>query len=339
MSDFLKSMIKLTGNPYASVASNGLLGADVEGFIDTGCYSLNAILSGSIYNGLANNKITQIAGESGVGKTYVAMSICKEFLDQNDEAQIIYFDSENAVTKDMFENRGMDTDRIAPFPIATVEDFKTQALQIVNAQLAKPKDERVPLLIVLDSLGMLSTSKEMVDTADGKDTTDMTRARMIKAAFRVLTLKCGQAGIPLVVTNHTYMTINMYPTKVAGGGSGLGYAASTTLFLSRSKDKTDEGVVGNFIRFTNQKNRFVKENIQVETRLSYTTGLSKYYGLTALAVKYGIFSKNGTRIEMPDGAKIFEKTIDENPEKYYTKAVLDKLDAAIQKDFKYGQND
>jgi hypothetical protein len=140
------------------------------------------------------------------------------------------------------------------------------------------------------------------------------------------------------LTNHTYQVIGSYvPTKELGGGIGLKYAASTILTLSKSKDKTDEGVVGNFIKCTNYKNRFVKENKQVETRLNYSSGLSRYYGLTDLAIKYEIFKKVSTRIELPDGSKAFEKNIDEEPEKYYTKDVLDRLDAEIQKDFKYGQ--
>jgi RecA/RadA recombinase len=194
--------------------------------------------------------------------------------------------------------------------------------------------------MILDSLGMLSTEKEMTDSAEGKNVRDMTKAQQTKAAFRVLTLKLGKAKIPMLLTNHTYQVIGAYvPTKELGGGIGLKYAASNILTLSKSKDKTEEGVVGNFIKCTNYKNRFVKENMQVETRLNYSSGLSRHYGLTDLAIKYGIFKKVSTRIELPDGSKAFEKNIDEDPEKYYTKDILDKLDAAIQKDFKYGQGD
>jgi RecA/RadA recombinase len=338
MSDFLKSMIKLTGNQYATLVEDGLGGADVSNFIDTGSYALNAILSGSVYGGLPANKITCLAGESSVGKTFFAMGIAKYFLEQNKKAVVIYFDTENAVTSDMFASRGMDISRVGVFPVATIEEFKTQALKIVCDTLAKPEAERQQMLIVLDSLGMLSTEKEMNDTVEGKNVRDMTRAQMVKGAFRVLTLKCGQAGIPLLLTNHTYMSVgSMYPTKELAGGSGVKYAASTIMFLSKSKDKTEDGVVGNFIKCTNYKNRFVKENMQVETRLNYTSGLSRYYGLTDLALKYGIFKKVSTRVELPDGTKVFEKNIDEEPEKYYTKDVLDRLDAEIQKDFKYGQ--
>ena len=338
MSKYLKSLIGKINNPDASIVSEGLDGSDVTGFIDTGCYVLNALLSGSIYGGLPNNKISCLAGDPATGKTFYAIGIATQFLKDHKDGVVIYFDTEQAVTKNMFEQRGIDIERIAVVPVSTIEEFKTQALKIVNDVIETPEEDRKPIFMVLDSLGMLSTEKEMNDSAEGKNVRDMTKAQQTKAAFRVLTLKLGKAKIPMLLTNHTYQVIGAYvPTKELGGGIGLKYAASNILTLSKSKDKTDEGVVGNFIKCTNYKNRFVKENMNVETRLNYTSGLSRYYGLTDLAIKYNIFKKVSTRIELPDGSKVFEKNIDDDPEKYYTKDILDKLDAEIQKDFKYGQ--
>jgi RecA/RadA recombinase len=281
-----------------------------------------------------------LAGDPATGKTFYAIGIATQFLQSHKEGVVVYFDTEQAVTTEMFEKRGVDTSRIAVVPVATIEDFKTQALKLVNDILETPEEDRKPIFMILDSLGMLSTEKEMNDSAEGKNVRDMTKAQQTKATFRVLTLKLGKAKIPMLLTNHTYQVIGAYvPTKELGGGIGLKYAASTILTLSKSKDKTEDGVVGNFIKCTNYKNRFVKENTQVETRLNYTTGLSRYYGLTALAIKYNIFKKVSTRIELPDGTKVFEKNIDEDPEKYFTKNILDQIDANVQKDFKYGSND
>lgn len=339
MSNYLKNLIGKIENPDAAIVAEGLVGSDVTGFIDTGSYALNALLSGSIFGGLPNNKISCLAGDPATGKTYYAIGIATQFLKDNKDGIVIYFDTEQAITKEMFEKRGIDTKRVAVVPVSTIEEFKTQALKIVNEILAQEEKERKPIFMVLDSLGMLSTEKEMNDSAEGKNVRDMTKAQQTKAVFRVLTLKLGKAKIPMLLTNHTYQVIGAYvPTKELGGGIGLKYAASNILTLSKSKDKTDEGVVGNFIKCTNYKNRFVKENTNVETRLNYTSGLSRYYGLTDLALKYNIFKKVSTRIELPDGSKVFEKNIDDEPEKYYTKDILDKLDAAIQKDFKYGQS-
>jgi RecA/RadA recombinase len=340
MSKYLQTLINKLNNPDAAIVANGLEGSDVTGFIDTGSYVLNALLSGSIYGGLPSNKITCLAGDPATGKTFYAIGIATQFLQSHKEGVVVYFDTEQAVTTEMFEKRGVDTSRIAVVPVATIEDFKTQALKLVNDILETPEEDRKPIFMILDSLGMLSTEKEMNDSAEGKNVRDMTKAQQTKATFRVLTLKLGKAKIPMLLTNHTYQVIGAYvPTKELGGGIGLKYAASTILTLSKSKDKTEDGVVGNFIKCTNYKNRFVKENTQVETRLNYTTGLSRYYGLTALAIKYNIFKKVSTRIELLDGTKVFEKNIDEDPEKYFTKNILDQIDANVQKDFKYGSND
>jgi RecA/RadA recombinase len=333
----IKSLLKATGNNDATVAAEM---DDTTAFIDTGSYTLNALLSGSIHGGLPNNRITCLAGEQATGKTFFALGICKNFLDSNPDAMVLYFDTENAITSDMLDGRGIDTDRLAIVPVLTIEEFKTQALKIVNSYLEEEEAKRKPILMVLDSLGMLSTEKEMNDTAEGKNVRDMTKAQMIKAAFRVLTAKLGKANIPLLITNHTYQVVGAYvPTKDLSGGSGVKYAASTILFLSKKKDKTDEGVVGNFITCKNYKNRFAKENMEVETRLNYESGLSRYHGLAELAVEYGIFKSVSTRIELPDGSKVFMKNINDEPEKYLTADILKQLDERIQKEFKYGKLD
>jgi len=338
MSKYLENLLSKIDNQDASIAADGIPGSDVTKFIDTGSYVLNALLSGSLYGGLPANKISCLAGDPATGKTFYAIGISRQFLNDHKDGVVVYFDTEQAVTRSMFEERGLDTKRIAVVPVATIEEFKTQALKIVNDVLETSEEDRKPMFMVLDSLGMLSTEKEMTDSAEGKNVRDMTKAQQNKAAFRVLTMKLGKAQIPMLLTNHTYQVIGSYvPTKDLGGGVGLKYAASTIIMLSKSKDRTDEGIIGNFIKCTNYKNRFTKENMFVETRLNYSSGLSRYYGLTDLAIKYNVFKKVSTRIELPDGTKVFEKNIDEDPEKYFTKEVLKKIDEEVQKDFKYGQ--
>ena len=335
MTDFLKDIIKSSGNEYAGVAAEGIDGSDVTGFVDTGSYAFNALLSGSLYGGIPNNKIMALAGESATGKTYFALGMCKKFLDDNPDGVILYFDTEQAVTSDMISERGMDPARVAVFPVATVETFRHQAINIVDKYI-EAKDSK-PVLVVLDSLGMLSTEKEMADTAEGKTTRDMTRAQVIKATFRVLTLKMGKAGIPLIMTNHTYAVVGAYvPMKEMGGGTGLKYAASTIVYLSKKKDKDGTDIVGNIIRCKLFKGRFTKENKEVEVQLNYDTGLNPYYGLVPIAVKYGVFKKVSTRIELPNGKTAFEKSINNEPEKYFTEDVMNKLEDAVAKEFKYG---
>jgi len=339
MSDFLKDIIKTTGNEYAALVSDGIEGADVGAFYDTGSHIFNALLSGSIYGGLPANKITAIAGESATGKTFFVMGMVKSFLDANPDAGVLYFESESAITKQMVIDRGIDPTRMVIIPVTTVQEFRTQAIKVLDSYLAKNEADRKPIMLCLDSLGMLSTTKEVEDTSDGKETRDMTRAQVLKAAFRVLTLKLGRCGVPMVVTNHTYDSMGLFATKEMGGGSGLKYAASSIIFLSKKKDKDGTDVVGNIVHCKNHKSRLTIENKMVDVRLSYETGLDRYYGLLELAIKYGIFKQMSTRIELPDGTTQFGKTINNNPEKYFTEEVMQLIDAAAGKEFKYGTSD
>lgn len=338
MSNFLKDIIKDVGNEYASLVSEGVDSADVTNFIDTGSYSFNALLSGSIFGGLPGNKITAIAGEAATGKTFFALGICKNFLDKDKEAGVIYFESESAISKEMIISRGVDATRMVIIPVATVQEFRNQSIKILDKYLEQPEDKRKPLMFVLDSLGMLSTTKEMEDTAEGKETRDMTRSQIVKSTFRVLTLKLGKAKVPMIMTNHTYDVIgSMFPQKEMGGGSGLKYAASSIIYLGKRKEKdADNEVVGNIIHCKNYKSRLTKENAQIDVRLTYKSGLDRYYGLLEIAEEEGIFKKVSTRYELPDGTKVFGKSINDEPEKYFTKEILKQIDEATKKKFLYG---
>jgi len=337
MSDFLKDIIKETGNEYASLVADGMTAGDVDGFIDTGSYTLNALLSGSIYGGLPSNKITAIAGEAATGKTFFALGIVKHFLDKNKDAGVIYFESESALTKDLVESRGIDSKRMVVVPVATVQEFRHQSIKVIDKYLEQAEDKRKPLMFVLDSLGMLSTTKEMEDTAEGKETRDMTRSQIVKAAFRVLTLKLGKAKVPMIMTNHTYDVIgSMFPQKEMGGGSGLKYAASNIVYLSKRKEKDGKEIIGNVIHCKNYKSRLTKENAMIDVRLTYDKGLDQHYGLLDLAIKHGVFKSVSTRVELPDGSKQYAKTINNEPTKFYTKEVLAKIDEAAKREFLYG---
>jgi RecA/RadA recombinase len=192
-------------------------------------------------------------------------------------------------------------------------------------------------MFVLDSLGMLSTSKEINDALNDKEVRDMTKSQLIKGAFRMLTLKLGQANIPMIVTNHTYDVIGAYvPTKEMGGGSGLKYAASTIIHLSKKKEKDGTEVIGNIIKAKTAKSRLSKENQDVEIRLFYDErGLDRYYGLLELGELGGIWKNVAGRYEM-DGKKIYAKQILAEPEKYFTPEVMQALDEIAKKEFSYG---
>ena len=336
MTSFLKNIVKEIDNEYAGLMNEGGVG-DIHSFVDTGSYIFNALCSGSVYGGVPSNKITALAGESGTGKTFFCMGIVQNYLKENPDAGVVYFESEAAVTKDMIDERNIDGSRMILVPVTTVQEFRTQAIQILDKYLALDTKDRKPMMFVLDSLGMLSTSKELADSAEGKDTRDMTRAQVVKAIFRILTLKLGKANVPLIVTNHTYDVVGAYvPTKEMGGGSGLKYAASTIIYLSKKKEKDGKDVIGNIVKAKAAKSRLTVENSIVETRLYFDArGLDRYYGLLELGEKYGVFERKGNRIVVGESS-VYPSAILKDPSKYFTEEIMEKLDWAASQEYKYG---
>ena len=332
--DFLKEIVKEIGNDYTQLASDI---DETETYVDTGSYIFNGLISGSIFGGVSNNKITAIAGESSTGKTFFSLAVVKNFLDSNPDAYCLYFDTEAAVNKTLLASRGIDLDRLVVVNVVTIEEFRTKALKAVDIYLKTNTEDRKPCMFVLDSLGMLSTEKEIRDALDDKQVRDMTKSQLVKGAFRMLTLKLGQANIPLIVTNHTYDVIGSYiPTKEMGGGSGLKYAASTIIYLSRKKEKDGKEVIGNIVKAKTHKSRLSKENKEVNIRLYYDDrGLDRYYGLLELGEIGGIWKNVAGRYEI-NGKKVYGKQILANPDEYFTPEVMQALDEIAQKEFSYG---
>ena len=332
--DFLKDIVKEIGDDFTQLA------ADIdeeEQYIDTGSYIFNGLVSGSIFGGVSSNKITAIAGESSTGKTFFSLAVVKNFLDNNPDGYCLYFDTEAAVNKSLLESRGVDLNRTVVINVVTIEEFRTKALKAIDKYLQMPIEDRKPCMFVLDSLGMLSTEKEIRDALDDKQVRDMTKSQLVKGAFRMLTLKLGQANVPLIVTNHTYDVIGAYvPTKEMGGGSGLKYAASTIIYLGKKKEKDGKEVIGNIVKAKTHKSRLSKENKQVEIRLYYDErGLDKYYGLLELGEIGGLWKNVAGRYEI-NGKKIYAKQIYANPEEYFTPEVMQALDEIAQKEYSYG---
>ena len=332
--DFLKEIVKEIGDEYTQIASDI---DETERFIDTGSYIFNGLISGSIFGGVSSNRITAIAGESSTGKTFFSLAVVKNFLDTNPDGYCLYFDTEAAVNKGLLESRGIDTTRLVVVNVVTIEEFRSKALKAVDIYQKKSEEERKPCMFVLDSLGMLSTEKEIRDALDDKQVRDMTKSQLVKGAFRMLTLKLGQTNIPLIVTNHTYDVIGSYvPTKEMGGGSGLKYAASTIVYLSKKKEKDGKEVIGNIIKAKAAKSRLTKENASVDTRLYFDArGLDKYYGLLELGEKYGVFERKGNRVVVGESS-VYPSAILKDPDKYFTAEIMEILDWAASQEFRYG---
>ena len=169
MTEFLENIVKDLDDEHTTIAAEGKSSAEFSGTMDTGSYILNAILSGSLYGGVANNKITAFAGEASTGKTFFVLGVIKQFLTDNEQGGVIYFDTESAVTNEMMQIRGIDTTRIVKSEPDTIQKFRHTSIQILDNYIAQDAEERKPLVMVLDSLGQLSSTKEIEDTAEAID--------------------------------------------------------------------------------------------------------------------------------------------------------------------------
>jgi RecA/RadA recombinase len=313
-------------------------------FIDTGSYTLNALVSADIFGGIPSNRITAFAGPSGTGKSYLTFSVIKSFLDNDDNAGTFLFDTEFALDEKGVEKRGLSTDRIILKYPDSIEAFKFSTVAILDKFMKLKGKDKPNMMFVLDSLGNLGSAKENNDAIEGNAVNDMTRQKQIRSAFRTLTLRLGKLGFPMVVTNHTYQNIGGYgdPTTIAGGG-GLIYAATTIVSLSKAKDTegsgADKEVVGNILTARTFKSRCSKENQNVKLKLNYSTGLDRYHGLVDLAIEGGIWTKGARHIEVSDGSKHFESKIYDDAPRFFDKETLTKINEFVKTKYGLGVGD
>ena len=335
--DFLKEIVKEIGDEYTRVARDI---DDTEKYVDTGSYIFNGLVSGSIFGGVSGNKITAIAGESSTGKTFFSLAVVKNFLDSNPDGYCLYFDTEAAVNKSLLADRGLDLDRIVVVNVVTIEEFRSKALKAVDIYLKKPEDERKPCMFVLDSLGMLSTEKEITDALNEKQVRDMTKSQLVKGAFRMLTLKLGSSKHSYDrYESHLRCHWRLCPYKGNGWRQWTQVCCtSTIIYLSKKKEKDGTEIVGNLIKAKTAKSRLSKENKDVTVRLYYDErGLDRYYGLLELGEIGGLWKNVAGRYEI-DGKKVYAKAIYKDPESYFTPEVMEKLDQIAQKEFSYGES-
>lgn len=255
--------------------------SEIDHFISTGNYALNACLTASLFGGYPNNRAICLAGPSGTGKTFLTLNAVKQA--QSMGYSIIYYDSENAVDRTLVEKFGIDTSTFRYEPCNTVQEFRTSVTNLTDTLLLqKKKGVTLPkILIVLDSAGNLATQKEIDDARTGSDKSDMTRAKLLKSAFRILMTKLGICKIPFIFTNHTYMSNDMFAREIGGGGSGPEYAASIILFLAKAKlkDGVDEKEqTGIIVTAKPNKNRFAKPK-PIKFHISFNKGMNPYVGL------------------------------------------------------------
>ena len=252
--------------------------SSVEHHIPTGNYVLNACLTGSLFGGYPNNRSVCIAGPSGTGKTFLILNGIREA--QKLGYYTIYYDSENAVDRDLVVKFGIDPARLRYEPCNTVQEFRSSITNLTNTLLEqKKKGIEIPrIMVILDSAGNLATQKEIDDAKTGSDKADMTRAKLLKSAFRILMTKLGICKIPFLFTNHTYQTQDLFSQTVSGGGTGPEYAASIILFLGKAKLKEGTEQTGIIVSAKPNKNRFAKPS-PIKFHISFSKGMNPYIGL------------------------------------------------------------
>jgi RecA/RadA recombinase len=333
-------MSTITDYIIASGNEEYMLGTEFDEnleFLDTGSYSLNGLLSGSIYGGMPLGMIVGLAGDYSSGKSFICLTLCRKFLEKYTDGMVFYFESEKALTKNVITQHKLDQSNFVVLEIDTVEKFKEQALKVINK--AGQEKNKKQILFVLDSLGNLSTTKEKRDSMEGNETRDMTRTQLIKSLFRTISIEMGKIKASMLITNHVYDIINSpYPMKKISGGSGFTYACSIILMMKKSKEKTDKEVIGNAISITLDKSRISREYKSVDMLILHTSGIDRYYGLLPIAEQANLIKKVGKRWQFNNGVAAFENAIRNNGKKFWSIDVLEKIEEYVHKNFSYSPN-
>lgn len=320
-SDITKKLKKV--NPNSSLIHESDF--YIKEYIDSGNYALNALMSGSIYNGFPSGKITVLAGDSGTGKTFLCLNAAANAIRQG--YHVIYFDTEAALDTDrdkLMKGFGIDTEKLLYVPLNTIEDLSTQFLQIVEDTVkAKREGKDYPkLCFFIDSVGKLSTMKAVKEMYDGSGTKDMTRAGLIRNFFAAVTVKLAEIHAPLICTNHTISNIgNPYSGKVQTGGSSMMYSPSLIVFLSKSKDKNSKSEqIGIIVKAKTEKNRLAIPG-QVSFQIRFDKGMNPFVGLQEYFTKeIGIYKGKWNDKEKIGKEDSGNTIVVEHLEKHYSSA-------------------
>jgi RecA/RadA recombinase len=257
--------------------------------IPTAVPIINVALSGKLDGGLTPG-LTMWAGPSKHFKTAFSLLMAKSYLDKYEDAALLFYDSEFGTPQSYFDSFGIDTNRVLHTPLTDIEQLKFD----VMAQLTQ-LERGDKLIIVIDSIGNLASKKEVEDALAEKSVADMSRAKQVKSLFRMVTPHLSLKDIPMIVVNHTYMEIGMFPKAIVGGGTGSYYSADNIFIIGRQQEKDGTEITGyNFI-INVEKSRYVKEKSKIPVSVSFDGGISTWSGLLDLALesKHVIKPKNG----------------------------------------------
>ena len=253
--------------------------------ITTPVPALNIALSGTTDGGLTPG-LTMFAGPSKHFKSAFTLLCAKAYLDKYPESVVMFYDSEFGTPQKYFESFGIDLDRVLHIPVTDVEQLK---FDIMNQLSGIERGDRV--FIAVDSIGNLASKKEVEDAQDQKSVADMSRAKQIKSLFRMVTPHLTIKDIPMVVVNHTYKEIGLFPKDIVGGGTGSYYSADNIYIIGRRQNKTTKEITGHDFIINVEKSRFVKEKSKIPVTVSYEGGISKWSGLLDMAIDGGFVVK------------------------------------------------
>ena len=250
---------------------------------------MNVALSGSVDGGLAPG-LTVLAGPSKHFKTSFALIMASAYLKENEDAVLLFYDSEFGSPQSYFENFDIDTSRVLHTPITNVEELK---FDIIAQLEGIERNDKV--VIVIDSVGNLASKKELEDAINEKSVADMSRAKALKGLFRMCTPYLNMKNIPLIAVNHTYMEIGLFPKAIVSGGTGIYYSADNIWILGRQQDKQGTEIKGYHFVINVEKSRYVKEKSKIPISVSWEGGVQKWSGLldVALEGKYVAKPSNG----------------------------------------------
>ena len=389
MSKLLKKLQKAANNKYGFIADEEDNIYKIKEYHDTGCYILNAAISGDMFGGIVDGKRYMVAGESSTAKSYFTSFMLKGYMDKFPKSIAVIFETEGSTVLEMIDSINIDPARILILPVKTIEDCRNQCMKLLSEiqetnnkikssneeatkkiedltnklnkilKKKKPTDNEKKKLedhkkeiskcqtkikdpekfiFLIDSLGQLSTSKEVSDIEEGKETKDMTRPGLLKGFGRVSSLEFSVAQVPLLVVNHTYKSMDKYSGDIVGGGGGPMYMADVCLMLSKgqAKDESNNRIGAN-IGVKIYKSRFGKEGIMSHIIIHFAKGLYKYSDLVIKAAEYGVFKKEGNSYVLPDGTTATMKVVRTNFKQYATDINMNAIAKAIKENFKFGQ--
>ena len=249
--------------------------------IPTAVPIVNVALSGKLDGGLTPG-LTMWAGPSKHFKTAFSLLMAKSYLDKYEDAALLFYDSEFGTPQSYFDSFGIDTNRVLHTPLTDIEQLK---FDIMKQLTELERGEH--LIIVIDSIGNLASKKEVEDALSEKSVADMSRAKQVKSLFRMVTPHLSLKDIPMIVVNHTYKEIGMFPKDIVGGGTGSYYSADNIFILGRQQEKEGTEIVGYHFIINVEKSRYVKEKSKIPVTVSFDGGISKWSGLLDIAVESG----------------------------------------------------